>query len=224
MNTTDRMPKNYNISFLKLLAAIMVMAGHNAFITATNVPVLFGNGIHIIGVKILLTFSGYLICKSWENEPEFFKYIIKRVFRLLPQLIVYLIFAAYIVGPFLTELPAIQYLTSRSTFLYVFYNAVLHINYSLPGIFETNPYPVAVNGSLWTLPIEFALYLCVPIGISLFGRFFKKKTLNIILAAVTFCVCAAQILNMSGLGILPSRVVIYATDWMQGLALAPYFW
>jgi hypothetical protein len=27
--------------------------------------------------------------------------------------------------------------------------------YVLPGVFTTNPLPNAVNGSLWTLPIEF---------------------------------------------------------------------
>jgi peptidoglycan/LPS O-acetylase OafA/YrhL len=33
------------------------------------------------------------------------------------------------------------------------------VKYYLPGVFETNPYQGAVNGSLWTLPNEIKLYI-----------------------------------------------------------------
>jgi peptidoglycan/LPS O-acetylase OafA/YrhL len=45
-------------------------------------------------------------------------------------------------------------------------NIALYINYYLPGLFESNVYPGAVNGSLWSLPAEFVMYLLVPILIS----------------------------------------------------------
>src|SRR5262249_47788584 len=40
-------------------------------------------------------------------------------------------------------------------------NAVLHPVRKLPGVFEHNPYPYEVNGSLWTLAYEAACYTAV---------------------------------------------------------------
>lgn len=37
--------------------------------------------------------------------------------------------------------------------------------YNLPGVFESNPYPNVVNGSLWSLPLEVGMYILVPIAV-----------------------------------------------------------
>jgi len=35
----------------------------------------------------------------------------------------------------------------------------VELHYSLPGVFTHNPFPNAVNGSIWTLPIELTMYV-----------------------------------------------------------------
>ena len=40
---------------------------------------------------------------------------------------------------------------------------LINMSYSLTGIFEHNPYPYAINGSLWTLWYEFFFYMIVAI-------------------------------------------------------------
>jgi peptidoglycan/LPS O-acetylase OafA/YrhL len=48
---------------------------------------------------------------------------------------------------------------------FVFRNSTIlfGIRYTLPGVFEGNPFPSAMNGSLWTLPSEIKLYIYLAI-------------------------------------------------------------
>jgi peptidoglycan/LPS O-acetylase OafA/YrhL len=48
-------------------------------------------------------------------------------------------------------------------------------NWGLPGVFENNPYPIAVNGSLWTLPLEFKMYILIAI-FGVIGLLFRRTT------------------------------------------------
>ncbi|WP_157695791.1 acyltransferase family protein [Caballeronia hypogeia] len=61
-------------------------------------------------------------------------------------------------GPLLTTLPADQYFSDTQTWEY-FRVLKLTMRYELPGVFADNPFPRAVNGSLWSLPFEFHWYL-----------------------------------------------------------------
>jgi peptidoglycan/LPS O-acetylase OafA/YrhL len=52
------------------------------------------------------------------------------------------------------------YIRSQETLAYLIGNgSLLSIHYNLPGVFASNPYPRAVNGSLWTLPFEIGCYI-----------------------------------------------------------------
>jgi peptidoglycan/LPS O-acetylase OafA/YrhL len=82
------------------------------------------------------------------------------VVRLFPALAVEIVLSALILGPILTELPWSQYLTSPQFHAY-FLNVVGSIHYELPGVFEDNPFPRAVNGQLWTIPFELECYLAL---------------------------------------------------------------
>lgn len=59
-------------------------------------------------------------------------------------------------------LPWGAFLTDAQTLDYAWRVALgWEMVYRLPGAFGANPFPHEVNGSLWTLPIELRLYLCV---------------------------------------------------------------
>jgi len=57
-------------------------------------------------------------------------------------------------------LPLAAYLRDGQTWRFLIHNAMLwRIEYDLPGVFADNAYGGAVNGSLWTLPVELRAYL-----------------------------------------------------------------
>jgi peptidoglycan/LPS O-acetylase OafA/YrhL len=47
-------------------------------------------------------------------------------------------------------------------------NIIGYIHYGLPGVFDSNPFPRQVNGSLWTVPYEIGCYAIMS-GLILFG-------------------------------------------------------
>ena len=73
---------------------------------------------------------------------------------------VFILLTLFVLGPALTTVPLADYLRNPVTYLYLL-NIVLFPVYSLPGVFADNTFPNAVNGSLWSLPLEFALYLSI---------------------------------------------------------------
>ena len=161
-----RTGRENNFGILRLCAAIMVISGHMANLMLLPVPTLFGRQVHALGVYVFFLIGGYLITKSWMSDPHPICYAVKRFMRIWPPLAAYVLFAAFVAGPLLSELSAAEYFASGGWKTYLL-NLCLYIMYSLPGVFARNPYPNAVNGSLWTLPVEAAMYVAVPLLLTL---------------------------------------------------------
>jgi peptidoglycan/LPS O-acetylase OafA/YrhL len=66
----------------------------------------------------------------------------------------------FILGLLFTSTSVGNYLTHFQTYFYLARCATLlaGITHNLPGVFEENPYPKTVNGSLWTMPYEIWMY------------------------------------------------------------------
>jgi peptidoglycan/LPS O-acetylase OafA/YrhL len=68
---------------------------------------------------------------------------------------------AFIIGPLATTAPLSAYFSDHQFIRYLRSLLLYPVDYALPGVFHDNPLPVSVNGSIWTLPMEFAMYLIV---------------------------------------------------------------
>lgn len=207
-----------NFDWLRLLAAICVIYGHAFPLTKSPSLLILDNSIQAIAVKIFFTISGYLICKSWLSDHCFHRYLIKRILRIFPGLIVVVVISAVIVGPLMTTLPLSIYFTNYQFSRY-FKNIILYPIYNLPGVFNYLPYKIAVNGSLWSLPVEFTMYIILPLILYL-GL--TKKT-KYFMALFSLMVCIISLICLRSPFYDLSRIVIYGSSLRSALDVAPYF-
>lgn len=186
-NLGDLFEKNENnFNFLRLFAALMVIYGHTSAVTGNGPQDIFLQyiGFKFIGgiaVDVFFLISGFLITASAIHSKSLKYYIVSRIFRIYPALIICVIILVFIIGPILTTNE--HYWNSSITWNYFLSNASsLSTEYFLPGVFESN-HDKAVNGSLWSLPIELRLY-----GIILIFAFlrivYNKRLFNIVLFSI----------------------------------------
>jgi peptidoglycan/LPS O-acetylase OafA/YrhL len=119
------------------------------------------------------------------NSTSIFNYAWKRALRILPALILVILFTMLMVGPLFNTLPLRDYFTSSYTYTYlrnIFFIGPLQ--WRLPGLFTGNPGRSA-NGSLWTLALEGRLYILL--GLLYLLRILKIRWLCLAL----FCIAAA---------------------------------
>ena len=152
--------RTYLFDWLRLLGALLVVIGHSAVLLSLQPAMVGDYGVHTLGVIIFFTISGYLITGSWKNDPHFFRYAEKRARRIMPALLVVVFLTALVLGPLVTSDP--NYFGDPQVRKYVWRNSLLLPYHQLPGVFAANP-ETAVNGSLWTLPVEVFMYVMTPI-------------------------------------------------------------
>jgi peptidoglycan/LPS O-acetylase OafA/YrhL len=107
-------------------------------------------------VPMFFALSGFLVAGS-AMRLSCKDFLLNRAARIVPALAVDILFAALLIGPLVTTLPASQYFSDTGFFSY-FLNIVGWIHYVLPGVFKSNP-STEVNGALWTVPFEISCYI-----------------------------------------------------------------
>ncbi len=203
-----------NFAAVRLLAAMTVVFGHSFPLTGGEGPGFFGSPSSTLAVKVFFVISGLLISESWIRDPAPTRYLARRALRIFPALAVLILVSILIVGPLFTRLSLGEYFHNPRTWVYL-QNIILLPSYDLPGVFERNVYPGAVNGSLWTLPVEFSMYLLVPVVLSApFPRY------AIAFTALGF---SAASLWFTRLHIPEQSLVLWGTNLVNGLEMAPYF-
>jgi len=215
LSSGHTMKQRNNFDFLRLFAAALVVVGHGYALMGQTPPMIFYTPISTFGVIIFFSISGYLIAGSWEREPHALRFFAKRGLRLFPALIVVVLLSAFVLGPVETTYSIKAYFSDPLTYQYL-RNIRLNINYFLPGVFASNPWPNAVNGSLWSLPVEFTSYMFVPVVALLAAR----------AQTVAFALLAALLAAVSTyLDIFQAtrQFTFYAMDIRSGTTVAAYF-
>jgi peptidoglycan/LPS O-acetylase OafA/YrhL len=239
--------RDNSFDLLRLLACATVIFSHSYPLARSSDPLhgLFGVQLGTIGVFILFGLSGYLLGASITLDARQGSFWTKRALRLVPGLFVSVVLTALVLGPIVTTEPVHTYLTSAQPYLYVLKQTVFDTFKShLPGVFVHNPFPVVVNGSLWTLPLEVCCYAALAFA-SLTGLLTRRWLLAVLGVVLVVMVVVAP--PDSPHGIAPTGVHLIAnalrpcgcfvcgalfwlagdrlprTWWLLGLALVAIF-
>ena len=146
---------------LRLTASLGVFVSHGVFLYQLQLPVPFpGHSLGSLSVYVFFFISGYLVYQSWMRDGAWRAFAMKRGVRIFPGLVVAVAFAVFVVGWAVTTLPSSVYWHASGTWLNFVNNAAgIATVQTLPGVFESNPFARAVNGSLWTIRYELCMYL-----------------------------------------------------------------
>ena len=190
-----------NFGPVRLALALLVLISHCFPLTAGNndgEPLFSATRTTTLGsvaVNGFFVISGYLIATSWLRSTSTSEFLVKRLLRIYPGYCVAFCFsiAAGVIG---SGTNAVQYIKH----LYARHDAIVQSLLFLDSgslddynAFSGNPYPRAINGSLWTLQAEVQCYWIV-VGLGLTGLLTRRR-LTTCLFSVSYAMYASQVLH-----------------------------
>lgn len=155
---------NNNFDFLRIVFAGTVAIAHLIELSEVEIfqpyLVFFNTRLAINGFFII---SGFLITKSYENSLSNREFIIKRIKRIVPAYF-FIVLSCTFCFVLISNNSLSNYFFNIQLWKYLVANLTFqnYIEPCLPGVFEKN-LDCAVNGSLWTIKVEEAFYLLVPL-------------------------------------------------------------
>jgi peptidoglycan/LPS O-acetylase OafA/YrhL len=185
--------RNNNFNLIRFIAATMVIYGHSFPLSCGRGAgdILYnhvGQSLGDLAVNIFFVTSGFLVTKSLLNRGGLIPFFFARILRIYPALITAMLFCVVIIGPCFTSVSLKEFFSSGQTYAFFVHNVLLvnkHIQYLLPGVFGSVPYPDVINGSLWTLPYEIWMYISLAI-LAAVGLIHKPRVLAFLTGAA-FC-------------------------------------
>ncbi len=174
--------RNRILDFARIFFASLVLLSHAPELTDGNrsreILTRFTRGSMTFGETAVNGFflvSGYLILKSWQNEPKFFPYLQKRLLRIVPGYVVAVTLSLLFVGLLAPATPHFfRECLQPPTRSQLAFNLISLNRPLTPAVFPGLAVP-SVNRSLWTLPYELKCYLTVA-AFGIFGLFRWKHS------------------------------------------------
>lgn len=217
-----------NVQLLRLVAAAAVVVFHCYALTDQwtreplyrLVPEL---NLGALGVKMFFVISGFLVTQSWLAHPRFRTFVASRVLRIYPALIAATLFTIALAAASSTQ-PLRAFLGDPLTLDYLWRTASgVEVRDRLPGAFAANPFPDAVNGSLWTLPIELRLYVGL-LAAGLAGLLARRRAwIGVVALGIVVCALWPPPLALA-LNTAPNAVVVLKLALLFALGSVAYVW
>lgn len=188
---TNLLRRNNNFDLLRLAAAVFVFLSHCFGLRQSGPDWLYQVTGHRyvfsdLGLIIFFSISGFLVCRSLVTSRSIKQYLRNRFLRLWPAFAVCTLFTVLVIGMVFTTLSPGDYLSHPQTVNYLLRNStLLSSTHWLPGVFDG----MAINASIWTIPIEVRLYILLVLTYLAFRLRFKQFLLVLtIIAWVTWII------------------------------------
>ncbi|ASW90909.1 acyltransferase family protein [Mycobacterium marseillense] len=218
-------PRNNALNAFRLALATEVILFHSLPITGHMPPAAANQLLFSVGVDGFFAISGFLISRSWLNDPRIRDYLLSRGLRILPGFYVCLIVTAFVFAPLSVAIQggsAAKLLLSSAPIEYVVKNSA--IAYLHPGVGGTphgTPGGANWNGSLWSLIWEVMCYLAVAV-IGVLGLANRRWVSPAILALAVLGALLLPPLTFPGVWTIPQLIVRSAIMFASGALL--YQW
>jgi peptidoglycan/LPS O-acetylase OafA/YrhL len=203
---------------IRLVAAGLVLYSHQYALMGMREPfvAVLGASYGGLGIYIFFAVSGYLNTQSLAQHRSMQVYLFNRALRIYPALaacVVFTVILGFIVASDRDAYVSVKLLS------YIAKNVTLFsgVKLAVPGVFESNVFPQALNGSLWTLPYEVKMYVVLAVCLA-------AARYNLVLPIIVFAgVCAIALLGTAGLlPVLPRNDfwVLFSILFLAGSAVA----
>lgn len=161
------------MNLLRYLLSLGILINHFNVLMGHEIPYFISHD-RIGGFFAL---SGFLMYHSYTKVNNLKKFVVHRSRRILPTYIFIVLLCALGLGC-ISTLPLLDYFSSIGFWKYLAAN-LSFLNWlcpGLPGVFTGPEYEIwTVNGSLWTMKVEWVLDLSVPLFVWLIGKNNWKK-------------------------------------------------
>ncbi|TSA41636.1 MAG: acyltransferase [Verrucomicrobiales bacterium] len=172
--------RDNNFNLIRFIASFGVLFSHCFALAlgsgdAEPLRLKYGVTFGTMAVDVFFITSGFLVTNSLFSRRSLAEFLCARVLRIYPALLVMVFLCVFVLGTYFTTLPMGDYFRHGGTYVFLAKNSTLAgTSFYLPGVFGGNPYKNVVNGSLWTLPCEVAMYATLAILWLVFRKVLKR--------------------------------------------------
>jgi peptidoglycan/LPS O-acetylase OafA/YrhL len=155
--------RNNSFNAVRLLAAAAVFVSHAFLIVpaGNHHQPLDATAFDLgqLAVNVFFFLSGLMLSRSFSLKPDIAGFIVARLLRIFPALLVCGALIAWVIAPFSTTLSFAEHFTNPATLLYPLLMPILFSQPHLPGAFAFGMEAGQVNIPLWTIKYELLAYL-----------------------------------------------------------------
>jgi peptidoglycan/LPS O-acetylase OafA/YrhL len=190
-------PRN-NFGAIRLALALAVVISHAFSVTTGEVldePLarLTGFTLGEHAVNGFFAISGFLVTMSFDRRG-WRDYLVARVLRIAPGLVVATLAVGLLIGGALTRLPLGEYLASAGLWRFVTATLTsLKSTLALPGVFDENPFRFPM-GTVWTLKYEVLCYAGI-LAVGLVGLLRAQALAIALVVGLTLAVAGLDLLR-----------------------------